>query len=351
MPKTKIAFTIAAHVEDRPQRWSHVGKTYAYLATGLRKLGYSTAFYVHPNAVHRLIQDQPHKTSDQLSLHQFLVEEAPDFVFIWGGRIQADRRTVEIIRECNPKIRIVFSELGWFPQRDRVYFDPQGTNAEASFCSNASVEESTSIEKSQFLKMRRRILRRDLGLRFYNSVPPFAIEPPDTRKPILVPLQDERDTNIIESSPFAKMRDFVGFLHETYPHLKFLVRPHPRAPVDDLPVLPNVEYQNSKASLFGCFNEIGMVLGINSTVLLQAAMHNKTVAAVGDGIATYGGCVYRMDIENPPQNLSDIRIDSHQAEERLTFLLVKRQLVECKLMNANYVRNSNLFELLRNPCV
>ena len=342
----KVLFTIAAFVEDRPGRWTHTGKAYAQLAAGLRKMGCQTFFYVHPEAVHRQVKRQPHTVSSQVELVEMLRSTKPDVVFVWGGRIDADRQTVLVVREFDPDIQIVFSELGWFPQRDRIYFDPEGTNAEASFSSDRSFEEATEQEKAHFLRMRRAILRKDLGLSFYQGVAPFEIMPPDPTKPILVPLQDERDTNIIESSPFKKMREFVEFLHETYPSNRFIVRPHPRAPVDDLPELPNIEYQDSKVPLFSCFGDIGMVLGINSTVLLQAAMHNKTVAAVGDGIATCGGCVYKLDPSNPPTELADIRVDSQAAENRLTFLLVKRQLEQRKLSSPGYIRNSNLFRLL-----
>ncbi|NVK39651.1 MAG: hypothetical protein HWE39_00280 [Oceanospirillaceae bacterium] len=343
----KILFTVAAYVTDRPGRWKHVAKAYLMLAKGLAKLGYDSCFYVHPEAVHgRMKQGRYILTSDE-ELPLLLKREKPDFCFIWGGRTEADRKTAQQVKEYSSRCRIIYSEAGWFPQRDRIYFDLEGTNADASFSKRLTGEDNIQDrERANFIRMRNRIVRRDLGLNPFARVSPFRIEPPDIRKKILVPLQDEQDTNIICSSPFKTMRAFVEYLSATYPQYRFVVRQHPRAPVSNLPALDNVEYQDKSVDLFRQFDDIGLVIGINSTVLLQAAMHNKTVIALGEGIASAGGCVYPMDVDNPLPEFDCPLVDTDAAERRLAFLLVERQMNRRKLASKRYLQQSYLYELM-----
>lgn len=343
----KILFTVAAYVEDRPERWTHVSKTYSKLADGLQKIGYVTRFYVHDKAMHKDLQEKKYTLSSTLPLDKYLILEKPDIVFIWGGRIDADRMTIKIINLFNPSIRIIYSELGWFPQKGSVYFDSRGTNANASFSRDDWKYDSTKKERKAFRRMRSRIIRKDLGLRFYQNCSRFKIAPPDPSKKILVPLQDENDANIIYSSPFKKMKDFIAFLSDSYPTYTFLVRQHPHALVNGLPELPNIEYQDMSTGLFSQFDDIGLVIGINSTVLLQATMHNKTVISVGTGIATVGGCTYSMNVNDPLTDFSHPLIDSKKAENRLAFLLVCRQMCRDKLNDPSYVKNSYLYDLIK----
>nr|WP_067286505.1 hypothetical protein [Marinobacterium profundum] len=345
----KILFTVAAHVTDRPERWKHVAKAYQVLAGSLKKLGHESCFYVHPKSVHGRLKRKDYVLTNELGLPELLIREKPDVCFIWGGRTDADRKTADLIKEYSSNCKVLYSEAGWFPQRDRIYFDNEGTNAEASFSKKLIVGEIiTERDRQNFLRMRNRIVRRDLGLHFFSQVSEFKIEPPDTIKKILVPLQDENDSNIRYSSPFKTMRSFVEYLSNSYPQYQFVVRQHPRAPVDNLPVLANVEYQDKSVDLFKQFDEIGLVIGINSTVLLQAAMHNKTVIALGEGIASTGGCVYSMDVNKPLPDFDAPLVDTAEAEKRLAFLLVKRQMNRRKLANKRYVKQSYLYSLIND---
>jgi hypothetical protein len=345
----KILFTVAAYVTDRPGRWKHVAKAYLMLAEGLGKLGYDSCFYVHPEAVHGRLKRSQYVLTSEEDLPRLLAREKPDFCFIWGGRTEADHETVRHVKDYDENCRIIYSEAGWFPQRDRIYFDLEGTNAQASFSKRLAGDENiTERDRAIFLRMRNRIVRHDLGLFPFARVSPFRIEPPDMNKKILVPLQDENDTNIICSSPFKTMRAFVESLSKTYPQYRFVVRQHPRAPVSDLPILDNVEYQDKSVDLFKQFNEIGLVIGINSTVLLQAAMHNKNVIALGEGIASTGGCVYPMDVDNPLSEFERPLVDTDAAERRLAFLLVERQMNRRKLASKRYLKQSYLYDLITN---
>lgn len=341
----KILLTVAASFEDLELRYGHVTKTYSYLYQGLRGLGYDVYFYIHESAKHRRLKGLTYTTHKDIAFPDFVEKIRPDVAFIWGGRRQEDQLTKKVLRDCNPSVRLIFSELGWFPQRDNVYFDDLGTNAEAriSRWSDSKLENS---QRAAFLKLRKKILRTDLSLPFYKRVPDFYIEPPDQNKYVFVPLQDESDTNITESSPFAKMEEFVRWLSSSYPEAKFLVRPHPRAPVEGLPDLSNVTYQPANETLFSRFDEIGLVLGINSTVLLQSAMHNKSVIAVGDGIASFGGCVEKIDVNQPPASLWDFTLERGAALDRLAFLLIGRQIHEKKLKSSSFLKRSYLISMI-----
>lgn len=342
----KALFTAAVHFEQNAHRYGHVIKSYSKLYHGLRKLGFDVNFYINSRAWHRSLKKIPYVSAREVAFDEYVEVLKPDVVFIWGGRRAEDQRTAAQARLANPAVKIIYSELGWFPQRDRIYFDDLGTNAAARISHSGGDRLFSADEYRAFQRIRRRIIRRDLRLRFYQRVPEFSIQKPDLSKPILVPLQDEADSNILYSSPFKRMRDFVSWLGETYPNHQFLVRAHPRAPARNLPAIGNVTYQAPGEPLFSAFNDIGMVLGINSTVLLQSALHNKTVVAVGEGIASFGGCVHRLDVNVPPPSLRDIEVSTEQAAKRLMFLLVERQIDQNLLSKPTFLRNSYLLDLI-----
>lgn len=341
----KILFTVALNVTDRPSRWKHVSKAYYALSLSLSRLGFKCQIFINRESIHSCLKENDYIIQNN-NLEEVIANYNPDISFIWGGRTPADKKTINSILSINPACKIIYSEAGWFPQRGTVYFDTIGTNADASFSQKNYTGSVTKKEINHFLKLRKTIIRKDLDLFPWSKIPQFHITPPDLNKKILIPLQDENDTNIINSSPFKTMKEFIEFVSYTYPNQNFIVREHPRARSKNLPQLSNIEYQNSKVPLFKQYKDIGMVLGINSTVLLQSAMHNKTVIALGEGLVSPGQCVFNMDINNPVLDLSQIKIDSNIALERLTLLLIRKQLIRKKLSNSNYIKNSYIYDNL-----
>lgn len=338
-------FTLAIGVEDRPERWGSVSGYYLNLAHSLGRLGHRVVFALNPQirtrkgfAAQRCVTVAGHAELDQL-----LSAERFTHAFIWGGRLDADRETRTRLQAHG--VRVLFSELGWFPQAGTVYFDPAGTNAEVSFNRQPYAECLPAVRQA-FNKQRRAFYRKKARLGWLASPPAFSIKAPDLGKPILVPLQDESDTNITLASPFLRMADFVDCLAQTYPQYRFVVRPHPSAPAANLPWHANVSYQDSSVDVYRAMADFGLVVGINSTLLLESAMMNMPVAAFGQGVGTATGVFHELSQEALPVSLDAIRVDSRQAEAYLAFLIGQRQLFKPDLRSALRVRKSYLAELL-----
>lgn len=281
-------FTLAVAVQDRPERWGSVSGSYVLLAQALEKLGHRVTFALHPAIRQRssLSRFNCVSVASHAELSALLGENSFSHAFIWGGRLPEDRVTRACLEQYG--IKVTFSELGWFPQAGTLYFDGEGTNAEVSFNRRQYPVLQPSVRRA-FNRQRRSFYRRKVGLGWFDSPPAFAIKEADLSKPILVPLQDEGDTNITQASPFKRMADFVDYLAQSYPNYRFVVRPHPSAPLGNLPEYANVTYQDSAVDVYRTMHEYGLVMGINSTLLLEAAMMNMPVVAFGEGVGTSTG--------------------------------------------------------------
>ena len=152
----------------------------------------------------------------------------------------------------------------------------------------------------------------------------FEITKPDPSKPVFVPLQDERDLNIVQDSPFRTMNEFVGFLVEKYPASRFIVRPHPKYPNPELGRYPNIELDNPKRPMFESLAVCGMVAGINSTTLLESALLGYTVVSFGESLATGTGLFWDYRYGSELEELHSARVDSRNAAAVLNHLLCEK---------------------------
>jgi hypothetical protein len=338
-------FTLALGVHDRPERWGSVSGYYLSLAHSLERLGHRVVFALSPQIRVRsaFAKHDCRTVADHAALDGLLVAEGFTHAFIWGGRLDADRETRDRLEARG--VRVVFSELGWFPQAGTVYFDPHGTNAEVSFNGHPYAECLPAARK-EFARRRREFYRRKAGLGFFAAPPQFNIKEPDLSKPILVPLQDESDTNITLASPFKRMADFIDCLALNYPNYRFVVRPHPSAPAANLPRHANVTYQESSVDVYRGMADFGLVVGINSTLLLESAMMNMPVVAFGQGIGTGTGVFHELAADDLPVGLEQVRVDTARAESYLAFLIGQRQLFKQDLRAPRRVRSSYLGDLL-----
>ena len=172
---------------------------------------------------------------------------------------------------------MVYSEQGWFPQSATLYFDLSGCNGKCG-TKNRSYSDLSPEEEHRFLGRRKAYLEQ-IGQNDRFTTKRFEIAPPNINKPVFVPLQDERDLNIVQDSPFRTMDEFVSFLVENYPKNRFIVRPHPKYPSPKLSQHPNIEIDNPKRPMFESLAACGMVAGINSTTLLESALLGYTVVS------------------------------------------------------------------------
>jgi hypothetical protein len=340
----RILFVSGAGIlpEQRINRWKMVSKLYSEMGGALRSLGHQTYYYVHPEAWDdALPPEMVWVHPDHEHFPHVLESFAPDFVFCWNGSSPGDLITATLAAAAGAKM--LFSEQGWFPQSKTLYFDMTGTNAR---CSTRHKFYPALDDKSQsrFIKLRSDYLKA-IGMEQLFDSTAFSIAPPDLSKPIFVPLQDERDLNIVQDAPFKKMDEFVGFLHERLPGMTLLVRPHPKFPNPHLSEYANVVIDDPKKPMFQSLSECGMVVGINSTTLLESALLGKTVVSYGESLATGSGllCDLRPGDTLDPET---IRVNSDTASSVLLALL-KKQMPRNSLSSPIELMQSSVFSELR----
>lgn len=328
-------FTIGIGVKDAPQRWTSICKIYANLARGLKKIGHRCIFLVNPNAFDaKALNEFDTYVGDHKDLDRIVVKYKPNFCFIWGGRNAADRVTIEIIckRESSP----IFSELGWFPQKGTIYFDTQGTNSEISL---AQPKKMTAVERLIFNTKRYFVSRHIYGC----AVRRQSLLRPTKR--IFVPLQDESDTNITQSSPFKRMDEMLAFLSSKYPTYEFEARVHPKSPLTAVNKYPNVKIQDPKVNLYKSLAEFDLIVGINSTVLAESVFLGYPTICFGDGITKKYNLGTWIDSECPPDFLTP-HLNSDQAQTSLAHLFLIKQLQQRKLSSPRYLKKSYLADIL-----
>lgn len=339
-----ILFTLGLYQTHKPERWQSKHKVFSNLSQALSSLGVDSYFLCHPKSVKsRFIGDKDkYFFQGEKDLATLVRERGITHLVIWGGRTEADQRIRE---EVGHMVHIVYGEYGWFPQSQHCYFSPNGTNADADLLNEGL--KNHKLDRSRFLAARRKLLFSMLGWRGVFNAPDFFTQRQfDTRKKIFVPLQNEKDTNIVLSSPVKSMASFIEGLSEHYPHNEFIVRPHPRAAYNSLPLRDNVEYQSPAVNPFRDYQRYGGVLGINSTMLLQLALLGLPVAGIGEGVATGTGVYEDLDWNEMPADLEKISSKPWGAGKSLDFMIRVKQLSFRQLRDPNEIEASYLYTLL-----
>ena len=340
----RILFVIGAGIlpEQRIHRWQMVSQLYAKLGKSFIQLGHQVYYLVHPEAYHEDVP--PHLTwqsPDHTHLPHILEQFKPNFVFCWNGSSAGDVTTATIAQAHGAKM--VFSEQGWFPQKTTLYFDFAGCNGKCG-TRHKKLPPLKPEHHLAFIESRRQYIE-EIGETKRFPTAKFTINPPDLSKPVFVPLQDERDLNIIQDSPFKTMNDFVGHIAAKWPQHSFIVRPHPKYPTPALDAYPNVRMDNPKRPMFESLAACGVVVGINSTTLLESALLGYTVISFGESLATGTGLFYDARPETPVNDLKDIRIDTGEAASVL-FHLLRKQMLRDSLDKPQHIMRSSMFQEL-----
>ncbi|MES2720060.1 MAG: hypothetical protein V4624_04125 [Pseudomonadota bacterium] len=331
----KALFILGVDQDYRPERWRSRHHVYSHLARGLASFGIHHHLYANPASVKsEYLHTGRYSYSTNASLDEVLSQQDFTHAFIWGGRTNADRNIRD--RLVQAKIRCLYAEAGWFPQSGHCYVSEHGTNAECQL--NAEGLREHIFDAASFNSVRRGVLRNLLGLWHGLQAPAMTGNVVmNTGKPILLPLQDEGDTNIQLSSPIRSMTEFVRLFAERYPDTRFIARPHPRSPIQIDLDLPNVVVQDSKTNPYIHFKDYGGIIGINSTTLLQFSLLGLPVCGIGQGIGSGTGAYHDLDIFALPADLGDISCDLDQSRTFYDFLIRKKQLENNRLSQRKYL--------------
>ncbi len=318
----RILFVSGAGIrpEQRVHRWRMVSELYGAFGAALRGLGHDTYYYVHPDAWHDNLK--PSLTWLQADHGHFayvLETFQPDFVFCWNGASPGDLVTSTMAAAANAKM--VYSEQGWFPQNATLYFDFAGTNARCG-TRNKAFPTLTPERRERFLAARAGYMDA-VGAASLFDPAAFETAAPDISRPVFVPLQDERDLNIAQDSPFRTMHAFVSHLTAAWPDAEFRVRPHPKYPDPELPTHARVTVDSPKTPMFESLAACGLVVGINSTTLLESALLGKPVVSFGESLATGTG-LFRDVRPGDDVRPEEAGVDSDAAAAVLAALLEKQ---------------------------
>lgn len=199
--------------------------------------------------------------NDKDRLEKVILGFKPNLILFHNGLHPSYQETLQFIKSF--KIPLLYSELGWFPQKDHVYFDKVGVNAQ-SYIASQGFEAFTGkvFEKN--------------------------IEQPLQGEYALLALQLENDTNLIVSSPdYKKNLNILKYIKDQLSTVtKIMVKPHP--------LDKNVEaYKNfcsennlmySDDNIKECLQKAHSVIAVNSTVLLEALEYPCNIYHLGESI-------------------------------------------------------------------
>lgn len=187
-----------------------------------------------------------------------------DHVYIWNGQSTAQRTVAD--RSAAMGIQTTFLELGFFPQSDWLFRDPDGVGAASALYHDT---ESAAHDHGLLDRVRDHFL----GGRRWEGGGGFT----------LVPLQVENDTNITLHSRFTSMAEFMVHCREVIDG-KIVFKAHPKGILLGAPELPNCEIVRAGPSV-EWIARADAVYGINSTVLLEAVLMGAPMRAIGRGHA------------------------------------------------------------------
>lgn len=262
-----------------------------------------------------------------------LTRASPSHLIVWGGNFTYQRGTMEGVKRAGYLGRVIFCEVGWLPQQDHMYFDLSGVNMRSSLVGFAGdrlrpgAQRLLDEEKSRFRARRT------------GGTPPVP-----QQGSVFVPLQIETDTSFRMGSPFARNSDFVAFLADWIPREHLITaKLHPKERVRSPPIHStrrNLRVLKS-GSLDWMLLSSEIVVGINSTALLEAAMLDKKIMSFGRGLLSGTGALHEVDRSTRFKDVLETQLDAHRRDAFLFELLFRRQVSLGALEALDYDHLSN----------
>lgn len=99
---------------------------------------------------------------------------------------------------------------------------------------------------------------------------------------VLVPLQVENDSQVLYYSPYPFMQDAIGAIERMYPGVPIVFRPHPKRSPSATPLVSARSRVERGGDYLDWARRASIVVGLNSTALLEALILGKPVHALAD---------------------------------------------------------------------
>jgi acetyltransferase-like isoleucine patch superfamily enzyme len=232
----------------------------------------------------------------RVEFSKWLNNRDPYAILIFNGNFPHQKTFLDLIAERGWSERNIFYEVAWFPQSQYLYFNRQGVNAASSLVAG-SYPDLTNVQSKILETWRERYLHARAGQ--LRSARP---------RRLVVPLQIDTDTTVALYSPFKSMRAFIAHLETFIPDgWDVVIKTHPKATYSYhlMSSRPDFRYA-AEGSIYDHLVEAELVIGINSTVLMEAALMGKEVISFGRGIFSGNDVVRELEPADPfPSDLGD----------------------------------------------
>lgn len=309
-----------------------VFERFGLLRDALVSLGNEARLALHPRSS-GAVEFQKEVIDDKLS-PKMLDNFKPDHIILWNGDLPKD----DIVKSWASRrgISIIYVEMGWFPQEKAVYFNFRGVNA-SSEIRDIKLRRLSSDQRQ---KLNAFIQGYHQEMNSYGNKLPSEF--------IFVPLQVETDSNILKNSPIKKMKDLVKRVASTFENKIIIVRPHPKQPDVKFDRFPNVHVDRS-SDLHNLVRNAKIVIGLNSTVLLEALTYFKPVVALGEGLFSNHNVLIEGKVLTDAEILHEIKMGisketKARIEDFLYELVFNRTFYNRHLADPNRIKNTHWYK-------
>jgi len=179
---------------------------------------------------------------------------------IWNG---LQHGTPLATRMCRRRgIPVCYIEQGLLPQAATFWVDPCGFCGDSILARDVSWVNDADIERLHQV-------RAELQQRY----------PLRSEKHVLAVLQVQNDSQILYFSHYRDMKEFVADVEAMYPTGRIIARPHPQSTAKRTFARAKVK---GGGDFLDAASKAGVVVGITSTCLYEAAILGVPVVAFGD---------------------------------------------------------------------
>ena len=300
-------FGVAYSNEHIEELWApvieHLGYEYRYVCR--RPLGFHSVFKHPPFPVNTKWVCQFDWVKDTERLIRQIKTYKPNCIVFHNGAHPIYKHVIESLKEL--KIPIIFSELGWFPQKDHVYFDQWGVNG-LSYIANQTAEQLCERSFTD-TNAQKKSLNGDYAL---------------------IVTQLENDTNLIVNSPrFKSNENFISHvISELDESIQIIIKPHPLDKGIERYrkfVCDNVSLSDDGDTM-QLIKNAHSVIGINSTVLLQSLEYDVNIYSFGRSILDNKGIAIDCSVSNLSSQWTLFLNGSRERRNAVIQSLKQRQL-------------------------